>query len=95
MRAVFAPSFAGLFYRNAFNLGLPALICEQAGGIPDGCEVSLPSDRPVIVASALNTQWKYEPAPPFLQAMVDAGGLLAQLRQQLQGQQHLKQTRDS
>lgn len=95
VRAVFAPSFAGLFYRNAFNLGLPALICAQAGGIPDGCEVSLPSDRPVIVASGLNTQWTYEPAPPFLQALVDAGGLLAQLRQRLQEQQHLKQTRDS
>lgn len=86
--AVFAPSFAGLFYRNAFNLGLPALICAQAGEIPDGCEVSLPPERAVIIAPELNAQWPYEPAAPFLQAMVDAGGLLAQLRQRLHGQQH-------
>jgi len=34
--AVVAPSFAGLFYRNAFNLGLPLLVCPEAGRILPG-----------------------------------------------------------
>src|SRR5215831_1520250 len=34
--AVVAPSFAGLFYRNAFNLGLPLLVCAEAGSILPG-----------------------------------------------------------
>ncbi len=33
VRAVVAPSFAGIFYRNALNLGLLALVCPEAGRI--------------------------------------------------------------
>ncbi|MGH1360530.1 MAG: 3-isopropylmalate dehydratase [Burkholderiaceae bacterium] len=84
--AVIAPSYAGLFYRNAFNLGLPALICPAAIQIPDHAEISIDRHRSVIVARPDNAQWQIEPVPDFLQALIDAGGLLAQLRQRLAGQ---------
>ncbi len=41
LAAVIAPSFAGIFYRNAFNLGLPALICADAGQIHEGDRISI------------------------------------------------------
>ena len=81
---VIAPGFAGLFYRNAINLGLPLLICERAGEIGDGQIIRINKKLAMIdvmnATGKINMQLPYEPLPNFLQAMIDAGGLLAQLR---------------
>lgn len=81
--AVLAPSFAGLFYRNALNLGLLALVCAQADQIPDGTELVIDHGHARVFAPATGQHWSFEPVPPFLQAMVNAGGLLPQLRERL------------
>ena len=47
--ALVAESFAGLFYRNALNLGLPALVCAQAKQIRDGEELHVDFDKAVLV----------------------------------------------
>ncbi|MGB7180996.1 MAG: 3-isopropylmalate dehydratase [Burkholderiaceae bacterium] len=85
--AVFAPSFAGLFYRNALNLGLPVYICPQAEDIDDGAIVQVTTDPSILSyqsgSMTAPTSIAFEPLPDFLQSMVDAGGLIAQLRQRL------------
>ena len=77
--AVIAPSFAGLFFRNAFNLGLLLLTCPRAAEIDDGTSLSFDA-RAGRVVLADGRVLPTEPIPGFLLDMVDAGGLLPQLQ---------------
>ena len=78
--AVVAPSYGGLFFRNAFNLGLLLLSCRQAAEIADGSPLSI--DLPGgAVGLADGRRLPVEPIPDFLLDMVRAGGLLPLLKQ--------------
>ena len=77
--AVIAPSFAGLFFRNAFNLGLLLLTCREAESIAEGEHVAIDA-RAGRVTRADGTVLATEPIPGFLLDMVEAGGLLPQLK---------------
>ena len=79
--AVLAPSFAGLFYRNALNLGLPVLVCEAAPGIADNLPCSVDPEAGVVHAG--DAQYSCEPIPGFLLAMLRDGGLLPHLEKKL------------
>lgn len=81
--AIFAPSFAGLFYRNALNLGLPVFVCPQAASVPDRAPVQWDAKGTCLHWNNGKNQVGYEPLPAFLQEMIDHGGLMAQLKQQL------------
>ena len=78
--AVIAPSYSGLFFRNAFNLGLLLLTCPQAGTLRDGESIQLEPDAGAVIA-ADGRRLACEPVPDFLLAMVRAGGLFRQLQQ--------------
>lgn len=78
--AVIAPSFGGLYFRNAFNVGLLLLTCEQAGQIQEGEAIAFDARAARIVRST-GQVFACEPIPDFLLDMVEAGGLLAQLQQ--------------
>jgi 3-isopropylmalate/(R)-2-methylmalate dehydratase small subunit len=80
--AVIAPSYSGLYFRNAFNVGLLLLTCPHAGEIGEGERVSFDA-RAGCVVRADGDVLTIEPIPGFLLDMVEAGGLLAQLRQRL------------
>ena len=82
VRAVIAPSYSGLFFRNAFNLGLLLLTCARAGELADGESVMLDLQA-LTVTSAAGVLLPCEPIPDFLLDMVAAGGLLNQLRQRM------------
>jgi 3-isopropylmalate/(R)-2-methylmalate dehydratase small subunit len=83
--AVIAPSFAGLYFRNAFNVGLLLLTCPRATEIVDGQAVSI--DARAASVTHDGAVLLCDPIPAFLLDMVDAGGLLPQLKQRLtQGQ---------
>ena len=82
VRAVVAPAFSGLFFRNAFNLGLLLLTCPDAEQLHDGEQVTL-SMASLTVTSSTGTRLACEPIPTFLLDMVAAGGLLNQLRKKL------------
>jgi 3-isopropylmalate/(R)-2-methylmalate dehydratase small subunit len=91
--AVIAPSFGGLFYRNAFNVGLLLLTCRDAEAIEDGQRVEFDLQQSVVrcVADAQGRELNgrgallaCEPIPSFLLDMVRAGGLLPQLKRRLQ-----------
>lgn len=83
VRAVIAPSFSGLFFRNAFNLGLLLLTCREAGELREGEQVSLDLQGMAVVA-ADGRRLACDPIPEFLLDMVQAGGLMNQLRRKLQ-----------
>jgi 3-isopropylmalate/(R)-2-methylmalate dehydratase small subunit len=78
--AVIAPSYSGLYFRNAFNVGLLLLTCPRAGEIGEGERISFDA-RAGHVVRANGDVLPVEPIPGFLLDMVEAGGLLAQLRQ--------------
>jgi 3-isopropylmalate/(R)-2-methylmalate dehydratase small subunit len=79
--AVLAPSFAGLFYRNALNLGLPVLVCEAAPTIGDDLPVAVDPETGLVRAGG--AQYSCEPIPGFLLQMVRDGGLLPHLEKKL------------
>ena len=78
--ALVAESFAGLFYRNALNLGLPALVCAQAKQIRDGDQLRIDYEKAVLVG---RETYAFEPIPPHLLEMVRDGGLLAHLEKRM------------
>ena len=77
--AVIAPSFAGLFFRNAFNLGLLLVTCAECERIEEGEAIAFDA-RAGTVTRAAGEVLAADPIPPFLLDMVAAGGLLPQLQ---------------
>ncbi len=74
---VIAKSFARIFYRNAFNMGLPILECHQAvDGISDGQEVQVDLVKGEIKNNSTNQRFKAIPIPAFMQQIIDDGGLM-------------------
>jgi 3-isopropylmalate/(R)-2-methylmalate dehydratase small subunit len=79
VRAVVATSFAGLFHRNAINLGLPAVVCPQAGAIRAGDRLVLDLHAARLHDLDLGRVLDCEPIPPFLLDILQAGGLMGAL----------------
>ena len=79
---VIAKSFARIFYRNAINIGLPILECEQAAEeISAGDEVKVDFDTGVITDITTGKTYQAEPFPAFIQNIIQKGGLLASLKE--------------
>jgi len=75
---VVAKSFARIFYRNCFNMGLPIFeSVEAVDGIKEGDQIEVDADAGVIVNRTSNTTFKVAPVPPFMQELIAAGGLMA------------------
>ncbi|NLG93312.1 MAG: 3-isopropylmalate dehydratase small subunit [Clostridiales bacterium] len=74
---VIAETFARIFYRNAINIGLPILECaEAARDIRNGDEVEIDFDTGVIQNRTNGKSYKAQPFPPFIQNIIEKGGLL-------------------
>jgi 3-isopropylmalate/(R)-2-methylmalate dehydratase small subunit len=84
LAAVIAPSFAGIFYRNALNLGLVVLVCSEAARLRAGDEVRVDPEAGRIENRSTGEVLGCEPIPAHLLAMVRDGGLLAHLEKRLQ-----------
>lgn len=79
---VIAKSFARIFYRNAINIGLPILECEEAADqIQAGDEVTVDFNTGIIMDLTQNKEWQAQPFPPFIQNIIDKGGLMASLKE--------------
>jgi 3-isopropylmalate/(R)-2-methylmalate dehydratase small subunit len=80
VKAVIAPSFSGLFFRNAFNLGLLLLTTPDAEQLAEAEQVEL-DQQTLTLRRPTGQQLVCQPIPGFLLDMVAAGGLMNQLRQ--------------
>lgn len=80
VKAVIAPSFSGLFFRNAFNLGLLLLTTPDAEQLAEAEQVELDLES-LTLRRPTGQQLVCQPIPGFLLDMVAAGGLMNQLRQ--------------
>lgn len=81
--ALVAESYAGLFYRNAVNLGLPAVVCPQARRIRAGDELRLDLAAAVLENVSTGERLNCEPIPAFLLQIIRDGGLLPHLEKRL------------
>ncbi len=81
--ALVAESFAGLFYRNALNLGLPALVCAQARRIRAGDRLRVDPEAGRIENLTSGETIACEPIPAHLMQMIRDGGLLPHLERRL------------
>lgn len=74
---VIAKSFARIFYRNAINIGLAIMECpEAADGISQGDMVKVDADEGLITNETTGEVFRAQPFPPFLQEIIQAGGLI-------------------
>lgn len=77
---VIAETFARIFYRNAINIGLAILECPEASkkiSADDDVEVNF--DTGVIKNHTKNEEYKAQPFPPFIQDIIEKGGLLSSI----------------
>lgn len=85
---VIAKSFARIFYRNSINMGLPILECPEAvDAISDGDVVSVDADTGTIVDETTGAVFHAQPFPPFIQEIINAGGLVERTKQKIAGAQ--------
>ncbi len=78
---VIAKSFARIFYRNAINIGLAILECEEAAdGIVEGDEVEVDLDAGVIYNKTAGKRFQTQPFPEFIQKIIKNGGLVASVK---------------
>jgi len=83
VRAIIARSFARIFYRNAVNIGLPVLVCEEAVlASSDGQQVEVDLATGVIHNKTLERTFQAEPLTPFVARIVAAGGIIEYIRQE-------------
>jgi len=83
---VIAKSFARIFFRNAINIGLPLLECEEAVGkteTGDTLEVDLSSGK--IKNLTKGIEFIAKPYPDFMAELISAGGLIEHTKQRLAG----------
>ncbi|HHD12177.1 MAG TPA: 3-isopropylmalate dehydratase small subunit [Deltaproteobacteria bacterium] len=74
---VIAKSFARIFYRNAFNTGLPILECpELVDQTETGDELEVDISTGIIRNITKNKTFRAQPIPPFMQELISAGGLM-------------------
>ncbi len=93
---VIAKSFARIFYRNAFNTGLPILVAPDAAeAIRSGDELEVDLGTGVIRDLTSGVDYQAEALPDFMQELVAAGGLLPYLKQRRDGQVGGTATRDT
>jgi 3-isopropylmalate/(R)-2-methylmalate dehydratase small subunit len=78
--AVIAKSFAGIFFRNAINIGLPFLELKQIDGISEGDILEIDLLNGIIKNLSKNTAFKTPAFPEFLREIVKKGGLMNWVR---------------
>ncbi len=76
VKAIVAKSFARIFFRNAINIGLLLFICADVDKINDGDSIEIDASNGVIYNQTSGESYKTTPLPPFLQDIVEVGGLV-------------------
>lgn len=81
---VIAQSFARIFYRNAINIGLPILECEDAvNEVKRGDIMEIDFSTGTITNTTQNKIYQTNPFPPFIQSIIDQDGLVGKVKKEL------------
>jgi len=78
---VIAKSFARIFYRNAFDIGLPILECEDTEAFRDGDRITVDFGAGTITHLGTGKVYETKPIPPFMQELLQSGGLMAWVKE--------------
>lgn len=81
--AVIAPSYGGIFYRNAFNLGLPVIVSDSTAQLSADDRIEVDFKTGVIANETSGQNLDGEAIPEHLLALIDAGGLVPYLERKL------------
>jgi len=85
---VIAKSFARIFYRNSINIGLPIMECAEAvDGIKTGDRVAVDADTGTIKNLTTGAEFHAQPFPPFIQEIIEYGGLIPRTKAKLAKEQ--------
>lgn len=85
---VVAKSFARIFYRNSFNIGLPIFeSAEASDGIETGDEIEIDSEKGEIKNVTKVEEYRAAPIPPFMEELVKAGGLMEYVKNRLKSEE--------
>jgi 3-isopropylmalate/(R)-2-methylmalate dehydratase small subunit len=81
---VIARSYARIFYRNAFNIGLPLYECPDLHAVTEtGDRVSVEAESGRIINETRGTSHVAAPLPEFMQRLVAAGGIIEYTRRKV------------
>jgi len=81
--AVIAPTFARIFYRNAFNMGLPIFELKEVAEINEGDIVKIDMASGEVVNETTGKSYKFTPIPEFMQELVNTGGLIEYAKKEI------------
>ncbi|MCD6237052.1 MAG: 3-isopropylmalate dehydratase small subunit [Thermoplasmata archaeon] len=85
VKAIVAKSFARIFFRNAINQGIPIIETKEAvDNIDEGDEIEIDTENGIINNLTKGTSFSFTSLPPFIQDIIDAGGLINSLKKKIQ-----------
>ena len=85
VKAIVAKSFARIFFRNAINQGIPIIETKEAvDNIDEGDEIEIDTEKGIIKNLTKGTGFSFTSLPPFIQDIIDAGGLINSLKKKIQ-----------
>ncbi len=76
VKCIIAKSFARIFFRNAINIGLPLLECQDTDIIDEGDRIEVDFTSGIITNTTKHQTYNATPLPDFVRGIVDAGGLI-------------------
>nr|VFK00027.1 MAG: 3-isopropylmalate dehydratase, small subunit [Candidatus Kentron sp. H]VFK00901.1 MAG: 3-isopropylmalate dehydratase, small subunit [Candidatus Kentron sp. H]VFK04776.1 MAG: 3-isopropylmalate dehydratase, small subunit [Candidatus Kentron sp. H] len=79
IKAVIAPSFGRIYFRNAINLGLLTIELKETAEFNDGDRIAMDVDDGVVFNATTRKEYRFEPPSGLPKKILDAGGLLAYL----------------
>jgi 3-isopropylmalate/(R)-2-methylmalate dehydratase small subunit len=84
IQAVIAKSFARIFYRNAFNIGLPIFESHNASEkIQEADVIEIDADKGILKNATRQEEYQANPIPQFMQELISAGGLVEWTKRKL------------
>lgn len=86
INAVVASSFARIFYRNAFNIGLPIFESAEASElIREGDAIEIDAGKGAVKNLSSGKEYAAKPIPPFMRELISAGGLIEWTKNKMKG----------
>jgi len=76
VKCIIAKSFARIFFRNAINIGLPLLECQDTDKIEESDHIEVDFATGIITNTTKHQTYNATPLPDFVRGIVDAGGLI-------------------